>query len=98
VVVVSDAVFYGGGQPLSIFELGRAVRKKKQREDAEFGEKKKGRRARSSRLPWFPFRGSPVSLTEGGWPVVCWPGYETPAERKKFHMAQKKAKKIFVEN
>jgi hypothetical protein len=29
VVVVSDAVFYGGGQPLSIFEFGRAVREKK---------------------------------------------------------------------
>lgn len=42
-------------------------------------EKGRGRRARSSRLPWFPFRGMPASLTEGGQPAVCWPAYETPS-------------------
>jgi hypothetical protein len=34
--------------------------------------------------PLVPFRGCPASLTEGGWPVVCWPTYIIPAERKKF--------------
>ena len=34
--------------------------------------------------PRVPFRGSPASLTEGGWPVVCWPAYIIPEERKKF--------------
>ncbi len=34
--------------------------------------------------PHVPFRGCPASLTEGGWPVVCWPTYIIPAARKKF--------------
>jgi hypothetical protein len=33
-----------------------------------------------------PLGESPASLTEGGQPVVCWPGYETPPEPKKFHV------------
>jgi hypothetical protein len=44
------------------------------------------RRARSSRLPVPLFGESPASLTEGGQPVVCWPGYETRERRKKFHL------------
>jgi hypothetical protein len=43
----------------------------------------------------FPFPGKPASLTEGGQPVVCWPAYETPAARKKFHVWRKKMSKIW---
>jgi hypothetical protein len=42
----------------------------------------------------FPFPGKPASLTEGGQPVVCWPAYETPAERKKFRSERKKLDRI----
>ena len=41
-----------------------------------------------------PFRGKPVSLTEGGWPVLCWPAYETPAGPKKFHVHRRKMVRI----
>jgi hypothetical protein len=37
-----------------------------------------------------PFGEIPASLTEGGQPVVCWPGYETPVGEKKFHVKAKK--------
>ena len=41
--------------------------------------KKKRRRARSSRLLNFLFRGIyPASLTEGDQPVVCWPAQLKP--------------------
>ena len=47
-----------------------------------FHKKRKGRRARSSRLPILPLTGNPVSLTEGGLPVVCWPALFNPKSRK----------------
>ncbi len=36
------------------------------------------------------FREMPASLTEGGQPVVCWPGYETRVVAKKFRAGRKK--------
>jgi len=46
-------------------------------------EKKRGGPGRpASRFS--PFGEDPASLTEGGQPVVCWPGYETREVRKKF--------------
>ena len=44
------------------------------------------------------FREMPASLTEGGQPVVCWPGYETPAARKKFRWRRKKLSRIVWES
>jgi hypothetical protein len=41
-----------------------------------------------------PFGENPASLTEGGQPVVCWPGYETPETQKKFHLDEKKMSRI----
>ena len=41
------------------------------RNQEKLAVKMKGRRARSSRLP-FPHAGKPADLTEGGQPVVCW--------------------------
>jgi hypothetical protein len=35
------------------------------------------------------FREMPASLTEGGQPVVCWPGYETRVVAKKFRAGRK---------
>jgi hypothetical protein len=53
------------------------------RNDSE-GKNKGGEPGRLAPLV-SPFGESPASLTEGGWPVVCWPAYETPQTRKKFH-------------
>ena len=39
--------------------------------------------------PFFPLTGKPVSLTEGDWPVVCWPTPIIPNTRKKFRPNQK---------
>jgi len=74
---------------------GRGAKaQRSQRDDTEFAEKKK----EAGQV--FPppivsrFREKPASLTEGGQPVVCWPAYETPERRKKFHAAQKKLSRI----
>jgi hypothetical protein len=32
--------------------------------------------------PFFPLAGNPASLTEGDWPVVCWPAYISPQTEK----------------
>jgi hypothetical protein len=60
----------------------------------DFKDLKGERRARSSRLPVSPFGECPASLTEGGQPVVCWPGYETPERRKKLRSDEKKLSRI----
>ena len=46
------------------------------------GNEKGGRPGRPASL--FPLAGNPASLTEGDWPVVCWPVYIIPIARKKF--------------
>jgi hypothetical protein len=62
--------------------------------DMDLKDLKGERRARSSRLSVSPFGECPASLTEGGQPVVCWPGYETPERRKKLRSDEKKLSKI----
>jgi hypothetical protein len=47
--------------------------------------------------PFFPLTGNPASLTEGDWPVVCWPTYMIPKTRKKFRQKPKKVTRIAVE-
>jgi len=101
VVVISDVVFYGGGNALPVFEHGGAVERRKKishrghgEKHAEIAEKKKGGGPGLPASHGSPFGESPANLTEGGWPVVCWPGYETPERGKKFHVAQKKLNKI----
>ena len=61
------------------------------------GAKKKEEASQVFPPPHLPFRGSPASLTEGGWPVVCWPVYIIPAAGKKFRGNRKKSSRIAVE-
>jgi hypothetical protein len=39
---------------------------------------------------FFPLSGNPATLTEGEWPVVCWPVYISPNLEKKFLKNQEK--------
>src|SRR5439155_24990279 len=40
--------------------------------------------------PFFPLSGNPASLTEGDWPVVCWPIHIIEESRKKFRNDRKR--------
>jgi hypothetical protein len=68
--------------------------------DCELGEESVGMKKKERGGPgrpasrFSPFGECPASLTEGGQPVVCWPGYETPETRKKLRSDQKKLSRI----
>ncbi len=46
--------------------------------------------------PLFSPLGEPATLTEGEWPVVCWPVYIIPESRKKVPEEPRKMTKITV--
>ena len=71
---ISDAIFYGGEQPLSVFEHGRALVESGKKLNAGGREKRRRARREEKREAGqvFPpplvsrFREMPASLTEGG--------------------------------
>jgi len=45
--------------------------------------------------PFFPLRGIPISLTEGGLPVVCWPALFNQKKGKLLRESARKSKNLY---
>jgi len=59
----------------------------------EWGQERRREKEAGQVVPpplFSPLGENPASLTEGGLPVVCWPGYETREGRKKLRALTKK--------